>query len=136
MKASEVVRQQPCWATIRRRGELREDPPKVGGRVDAQQLARAHDAVNHGRSPAGGRVTDEEIIFQSDFRRPKTPLDSVLIDVHMPEADLCVAYQSPPALERVGDRIAQMAIEGPTSLEREEPTVQAPQDGLRFGMPE
>lgn len=69
MQAGEVVRQQSFGIEALGVGgtasrEFRQHPTQVGSRINTQQLAGAHGAVDHRGASTGSRVTDEQVIFQ------------------------------------------------------------------------
>jgi len=71
VQTREVVRQEIVDGSVGGCAEFGQHPADVGLRVDADQSTRPHHTVDHRRTPAGGGVSDEQIVAQSDSERAR-----------------------------------------------------------------
>ncbi len=76
----EVVRQEAGGCLVCGSSEFREHPGNVALRVDTQEFAGGHDAVNHRGQPAGFGVSVKESVAQADFGGPEEAFDWALVD--------------------------------------------------------
>jgi len=91
-------------------GESGEGPVEVRPGVDFQQLAGTDDGVKDGGILSGVGVADEEPVFESEFGGADLALDGIVIDQDVAVVRLAEEGQLAPAVEAVGDGLAEGAL--------------------------